>query len=68
MKLEYVKRNNKKYKVITYTDKEICVEASFQFADGTKKILKLWWNRIYLDPPYNKSLNLTSAEGPSRLG
>jgi hypothetical protein len=63
MKIKYVKRNNKKYEVMDFTDLGVCVKAPFQFADGTVRIIELWWNYEYLDPPYNKAFNLTKAEG-----
>lgn len=63
MKTNYIKRNGEKYEVVDFTDKDVCVKAPFQFADGTIRIIEMWWNYDVLDPPYNKAIHRTKTEG-----
>ncbi len=44
-----VRRGGETYEVIDETDLSVCVEMPFPFADGTTKLLKLWWDKKDLD-------------------
>jgi hypothetical protein len=47
---EKIERGGKEFEVIDETDTDYAVEAPFDYADGTTKLLKLWWDKKYCTP------------------
>lgn len=50
----YVVRNCTYFKVVDTNDQEVCVLEPIEVYGKGTVLLRAWWERKYLDPPYNR--------------